>query len=62
MHFDGMGSLLRLKLTPQIARKMLLEAHKWTGKEAFTDGIVDQIARPEEMLDVAMALGPCVVG
>jgi enoyl-CoA hydratase/carnithine racemase len=56
MHFEGMGSLLRLKLAPQIARKMLLEAHKWTGKEALADGIVDQIARPEEMLDVALAL------
>jgi enoyl-CoA hydratase/carnithine racemase len=56
MHFEGMGSLLRLKLAPQIARKMLLEAHKWTGKEALADGIVDQTARPEEMLDVALDL------
>jgi enoyl-CoA hydratase/carnithine racemase len=56
MHFEGMGSLLKLKLAPQIARKMLLEAYKWTGKEALADGIVDQIARPEEMLDVALDL------
>lgn len=51
-----MGTLLRLKLGPQVARKMLLQAHKWTGKEAFADGIVDEIALPEEMFDVALHL------
>ena len=54
LHFDGMGSLLRAKLAPQVARKVLLEAHKFTGKEAFQDGIVDAIAEPEQMLDVAL--------
>lgn len=33
---------------------MLLEAHKWTGKEALADGIVDFIAPPDKMLDVAL--------
>lgn len=56
MHFEGMGTLLKLKLGPSIARKMLLQAHRWTGKEAFIDGVVDLIARPEEMLDVAVTL------
>jgi len=56
MHFEGMGTLLKLKLGPQVARKMLLQAHRWTGKEAFVDGIVDHIARPEEMMDVALAV------
>ncbi|KAJ5132583.1 hypothetical protein N7448_006741 [Penicillium atrosanguineum] len=56
LHFDGIGSLPRLKLRPQIARKMLLEAHKWTGKEALEDGIVDAVAEPEKMLDVALDL------
>ncbi|EEH40098.1 hypothetical protein PAAG_08947 [Paracoccidioides lutzii Pb01] len=56
LHFDGIGSLPRLKLAPQVARKMLLEAHKWTGKEALADGIVDAIADPERMMDVAMEL------
>ena len=51
-----MGSLLRLKLTPQVARKMLLEAHRWTGKAAFADGIVDAIAPPAEMLGKAIEL------
>lgn len=56
LHFDGIGALPRLKLHPQIARKMLLEAHRWTGEEALKDGVVDAIADPEEMLEVAVEL------
>ncbi|PGG97082.1 hypothetical protein AJ80_09743 [Polytolypa hystricis UAMH7299] len=54
VHFPGIGYMARLKLRPNIARKMLLEAYKWTGKEALTDGIVDQIAEPEDMLGAAI--------
>ncbi|KAJ5749260.1 uncharacterized protein N7511_010956 [Penicillium nucicola] len=57
LHFDGIGALPRLKLRPQVARKMLLEAHRWTGKEALEDGIVDAVAEPEDMLDVALEMG-----
>lgn len=46
----------RLKLKPQVARKMLLEAHKWTGEAAFADGIVDAISPPERMLEDAVEL------
>lgn len=56
LHFPGIGTLPRLKLQPRIARKMLLEAHRWTGEEALADGIVDAAAKPEEMFDVAMEL------
>ncbi|KAJ5625715.1 hypothetical protein N7510_002024 [Penicillium lagena] len=56
LHFDGIGALPRLKLRPQVARKMLLEAHKWTGKEALEEGIVDAVAEPEQMLDTALEL------
>jgi len=35
---------------------MLLEAHKWTGEQALKDGIVDAVASPNEMLDVALEL------
>lgn len=56
VHFPGIGYLARLKLRPEIAREMLLEAHKWTGKEALEDGIVDQIAEPEDMLDAAIEI------
>ena len=33
---------------------MLLEAHRWTGEQALKDGIVDEIAEPERMFEVAM--------
>lgn len=35
---------------------MLLEAHHWTGEEALADGIVDAVAPPEEMMEVALGL------
>jgi enoyl-CoA hydratase/carnithine racemase len=35
---------------------MLLEGHKWTGKEALKDGLVDEIAHPDTMFESAMAL------
>lgn len=56
LHFTGIGSLPRLKLSPPIARKMLLEAHRWTGKVALEDGIVDIIAPPDKLLNVAVEL------
>lgn len=49
LHFPGIGALPAAKLQPQVARKMLLEAHRWTGEEALKDGIVDEIAEPEEV-------------
>ncbi|ORY05581.1 ClpP/crotonase-like domain-containing protein [Clohesyomyces aquaticus] len=57
LHFPGIGALPRLKLRPQIARKMLLEAHRWTGKQALEDGIVDAVAEPKEMLEKALEMG-----
>jgi len=56
LHFHGIGALPRLKLGPRVARKMLLEAHKWTGKTALEDGIVDAIANPDLLLDTALEL------
>ena len=54
LHFDGIGALPRLKLGPKIARKMLLEAHKWTGEGALKDGIVDEVCEPAKMRDRAV--------
>ena len=54
LHFDGIGALPRLKLRPQVARKMLLEAHRWTSKEALADGVVDAIAEPDDMFEKAL--------
>ncbi len=56
LHFPGIGTLPRLKLRPQVARAMLLEAKRWTGEEALKDGIVDFVAEPDKMLDVALDL------
>jgi len=56
LHFEGIGTLPRLKLRPQVARKMLLEAHRWTGPQALEDGIVDVVAEPERMFEVAMGV------
>ncbi|OQV02413.1 hypothetical protein CLAIMM_07617 [Cladophialophora immunda] len=56
LHHDGMGSLIRLKLAPKVARKVLLEAHRYTGKEALEDGIVDVVAPPDKMLDEAIKI------
>jgi Delta3-Delta2-enoyl-CoA isomerase len=60
LHFDGIGSLPRLKLAPKIARKMLLEAHKWTGEEALKDGIVDEVCDPDKMRDRAVEFAKTV--
>lgn len=56
LHHPGMGSLLRAKLAPQIRRKVLLEAHKYTATEAVKDGIIDEAVEPEKMLDAALHL------
>lgn len=49
LHFPGIGALPRLKLGHRVARKMLLEAHRWTGKEAVGDGVVDEVVGLEEL-------------
>lgn len=56
LSFPGIGTLPRLKTSPQIARKMLLEAHRWTAEEALRDGVVDAIAKPADMLEKAMEI------
>jgi Delta3-Delta2-enoyl-CoA isomerase len=56
LHFDGIGTLPRLKLRPQVARKVLLEAHKFTGKEALEHGIVDEIGEKDELEAKALAM------
>ncbi|UPL03125.1 hypothetical protein LCI18_014059 [Fusarium solani-melongenae] len=56
LHFNGMGTLLRSKLSPQVARKVLLQGHRFKSSEALADGIIDEIAHPAAMLDRALAL------
>jgi len=56
LHHDGIGSLPRLKLVPRVARKVLLEAHRFTGKEALADGIVDWIGPYDELRGKAIEM------
>lgn len=56
MYFPGVGILPRLKLQPQVARKVLLEGHRFTGQEALEDRLVDAIAEPDKMMGAALEL------
>jgi enoyl-CoA hydratase/carnithine racemase len=56
VHFPGIGILPRMKLQPQIARKMLMEGFRWTSGQAFEDGIVDEMAEPDIMLARAITI------
>lgn len=56
LSFPGIGTLPRLKLRPVIARKMLLQAHRWKAEEALTDEVVDVVARPEALLSTALEI------
>ncbi|KAK7539244.1 ClpP/crotonase-like domain-containing protein [Phyllosticta citricarpa] len=56
LHFDGLGSLLRAKLAPSVARATLLEARRWTGSEALANGIVDRAVEPERLYDEGVEL------
>lgn len=56
LSFPGIGTLPRLKLRPVIARKMLLEAHRWKAEEALADEIVDAVGKPEEILALAVGI------
>ncbi|PGH20095.1 hypothetical protein AJ80_03663 [Polytolypa hystricis UAMH7299] len=62
LYFPGIGSLIKSKLTPQVARKVLGEGHRFTGKEAFAAGIVDQIASPDRLLPSAVELASKLKG
>src|ERR1700712_4591314 len=54
LHFPGIGALLKAKLAPQVARKVILEAHRYKAEEALKDGIVDAIAPASTMLEKAL--------
>lgn len=60
LHFDGMGAIPAAKLKPQVARKLLLEAHRWTAQQALEDGIVDQVAEPDRLAEKAVELAKFV--
>ncbi|RVX75127.1 hypothetical protein B0A52_01404 [Exophiala mesophila] len=56
LHFQGIGALPRLKLAPHVARKLLMQAHKFTATQAQQDGIVDEAVAPDQMFEAALAI------
>lgn len=48
----AMSSIFRQKLTPQVYREMVLEAKRYSGKDALENGIVDWLGGIEEVLKI----------
>lgn len=46
----AMSAIFRLKLAPQVYRKVVLEAHRFNGKEALESGIADALGGLEEVV------------
>ncbi|KAL9619618.1 MAG: hypothetical protein Q9160_005805 [Pyrenula sp. 1 TL-2023] len=46
--FPGIGALPAAKLSPGVARRMLLEGERWGGREARREGIVDETGETGE--------------
>jgi enoyl-CoA hydratase/carnithine racemase len=62
LYFEGIAALPKAKLAPHVARKLLLQAHKFTGKEALQDGIVDAVAAPDQLFDMASQIAETWAG
>lgn len=52
LYFPGITALLKAKLAPRVSKKLVLEAHRFTGKEAEEDGVVDHTV-PKAVLEAA---------
>ncbi|RYP66759.1 hypothetical protein DL769_005935 [Monosporascus sp. CRB-8-3] len=46
-----MSSIFRIKLAPQVYRQLVLEAHRFDGKEALSAGLVDVVGDLHALLD-----------
>ncbi|BGP20709.1 hypothetical protein JCM10213_001045 [Rhodosporidiobolus nylandii] len=42
---DGMASVLQLRLSPPVVRRVLLTAHRYVAEEALAEGIVDEVVK-----------------
>jgi enoyl-CoA hydratase/carnithine racemase len=58
----GMNALITARLTPQAANVAMTLGHRFTGEAALVAGIVDEIARTDEVLPQAMARARAMVG
>lgn len=61
-HFVGIASIIRHKLSPRAARKMALEGHRFSPDEALDDGVVDELARSAELIDVSTRMAGRIAG
>jgi enoyl-CoA hydratase/carnithine racemase len=58
----GMNALLIARLSPPVAHRAMVTAHRYTGAEALASGIVSELAPEEEVLDRAVALAAALAG
>lgn len=58
----GMNALLTARLSPPVAHRAMVTAHRFTGPEALAGGIACELAAEEEVLDRAVGLAASLAG
>lgn len=58
----GMNALLTARLSPPVAHRAMVTAHRFTGPEALAAGIVTDLAPEEDLLDRAATLATDLAG
>ncbi|GBB88577.1 hypothetical protein RclHR1_15100004 [Rhizophagus clarus] len=53
----GMAAIVRIKMTPKVYRDCILQAHRFSAKEALEKELVEGIASESELLEKAKELG-----
>ena len=55
-HFVGIAALMKSKLSPVAARKMVLEGHAFSATDALADGLIDELVESESLQGASEAL------
>lgn len=58
----GMNALLTARLSPPVAHRAMVTAHRFTGAEALAAGIVTDLAPEQDLLDRAVTLATDLAG
>jgi enoyl-CoA hydratase/carnithine racemase len=58
----GMNALLTARLSPHVAHRAMVTAHRYTGPEALESGIIAELATEEEVVDRAVSLAAALAG
>ncbi len=58
----GMNALITARLSPPVAHRAMVTAHRFTGAEALAAGIVTELAAEDEVLDRAATLAADLAG